>query len=115
MMTFTDDDLRPKLTEADLTKLFFVRKNLSDLSAEDRKALLDKINSLGLVAIRLDTVHLLLCVMHDARRIHEPRFINEVFLPWCGLKRKTAAHRRRIGDELARLGEFVEGSEEEAA
>jgi hypothetical protein len=34
-MTFTDDELRPKLTEDDLTKLFFVRKDLSDLSAED--------------------------------------------------------------------------------
>lgn len=114
-MTFANDELRPKLTEADLTKLFFVRKDLSDLSAEDRQALLGKINSLGLVAIRLDTLHLLLCVMHDARRLDGPRFIREVFLPWVGLKQKTAAHRRRIGDELARLGGFAEGSKEEAA
>lgn len=113
-ITFADEETRPNLSEADLVKLFFVRKDISDLSAADRAALLQKVNSFGLVAIRHDTIHLLLCLMHEARLIDQPRFLNEVFLPWCGLKRRTADHRRRIGDELARLAEFPEGSREEA-
>jgi hypothetical protein len=111
---FSSDELLPRLTEDDIKKLFFVRKDLFDLSDRDRKVLLAKINSLGLVAIRLDTLHLILCVMHDARRVNELRFINEVFLPWCGLKQRTADHRRRIGDELGRVATFPQGSVDEA-
>jgi hypothetical protein len=113
-LTFAYGEHRLNLTRDDVTKLFFVRNDLSELTDDDWTTLLAKINSVGLIDIRLDTIHLLLCVMHDARRIDETRFIKEVFLPWYGLKRRTADHRRRIGDELVRLGSFREGSVEDA-
>ena len=114
-MLFDPKDLHPGYTVEEIEKLFFLRKDLSDLSEQDKDALLAKVNSLGLKDIRIDTAYILLCVMHEARAINQPRFLKEVFLPWQELRQKTRPHSERIGEELSRIGEFELGSVEEAA
>jgi hypothetical protein len=84
------------------------------LSEEDKQRLLDRVNSVGRKEIRLETVHILLCVMHEARETDQTEFLNEIFIPWHGLRRKTRPHFDRICDELVRIGEFEPGSVEEA-
>ena len=114
-MLFDAKDLHPGYTLEEIEKLFFLRKDLSDFSEQDKEALLAKVNSLGLKDIRLDTVQMLLCVMHEAREIDQPRFLKTVFLPWHELRQKTRPHFERIGEELSRIGEFEPGSIKEAA
>ena len=114
-MLFDSKDLHPGYTPEEIEKLFFLRKDLSDLSENEKEALLAKVNSLGLKDIRLDTVHMLLCVMHDARQINQPRFLKEVFLPWHELRKRTKPHLERICEELGRISEFEPGSFKEAA
>jgi hypothetical protein len=114
-MLFDPRDLHPDYTPEEIEKLFFLRSDLSDLSAKDKEVLLAKVNSLGLKDIRLYTVYLLLCVMHEAREVHQPRFLKEVFLPWHELRQKTKAHFERIGEELSRIDKFTPGSVKEAA
>lgn len=114
-MLFKPEDLDPGYTPGEIEKLFFLRKDLSDLSAQEKNVLLAKVNSLGLKDIRLDTVQLLLCVMHEARERDQPRFLKEVFLPWHELRQRTRSHFERIGEELSRIGEFEPGSVKEAA
>jgi hypothetical protein len=77
----------------------------SDLPDQGKEALLAKVNSLGLKDIRLDTVHMLLCVMHESREINQRRFLNEIFPPWHELRRKTKPHfgeGKRLGRETDR-------------
>ena len=114
-MLFDSKDLRPGYTLEEIEKLFFLRKDLSDLPEQDKDSLLAKVNSIGLKDIRLDTVHMLLCVMHEAREIDQPRFLQAVFLPWHALRRRTEIHFKRIGEELIRIGVFEPGSVTEAA
>lgn len=114
-MKFDAADLNPGYTQEEIEKLFFLRKDLSDLSESDKRQFLAKVNSLGLKDIRLDTVLALLYVMHEAREIDQARFLKEVFLPWQGLRQKTKTHFERIGDELARIQEFEPGTIQEAA
>lgn len=114
-MLFKPEDLAPGYTPEEIEKLFFLRKDLSSLSKQDKESLLAKVNSLGLKELRLDTVQMLLCVMHEARAVDQPRFLKEVFLPWHELRRKTKPHLERIGQELRRIGEFEPGSVKEAA
>lgn len=114
-MLFDPKDLDPEYTPEDIEKLFFLRKNLSDLSDQDKKAFLAKVNSIGLNDIRLDTVLIMLCVMHDAREIDQPRFLKELFLPWHGLRQRTKPHFERISEELCRISQFEPGSVKEAA
>ena len=114
-MLFKPEELTPGYTPDEIEKLFFLRKDLSDLSVREKDVLLTKVNSLGLKDIRLDTVHLLLCVMHEARERDQPQFLKNVFLPWQELRQKTRHHFERIGEELTRIGEFEPGSVREAA
>ena len=114
-MLFKPEDLTLGYTPEEIEKLFFLRKDLSDLSPQEKDVLLAKVNSLGLKGIRLDTVHLLLCVMHEARERDQPRFLKELFLPWHQLRQSTRSHFERIGEELSRIGEFEPGSVKEAA
>lgn len=114
-MLFDPKDLNPDYTPEEIEKLFFLRKDLSDLSKQEKEVLLAKVNSPGLKEIRIDTVYILLCVMHEARAIDQPRFLKEVFLPWQQLRRKTRPHFERIGEELSRICEFEPGDIKEAA
>lgn len=114
-MLFKPEDLDPGYTPEEIEKLFFLRRDLSDLSAQEKNVLLTKVNSLGLKDIRLNTVQLLLCVMHEARERDQPRFLKEIFLPWHELRLKTRSHLERIAEELGRIVEFESGSIKEAA
>lgn len=106
---------RPNYTLADLEKLFFVRRDLSDLEESEVAALLRKVNAFGLADVRDDSLQLLLCILHDARTVDQDRFLRDVFLPWQGLRRRTQTHFERVGAELARIGEFEPGSVQDAA
>lgn len=108
-------DLRPGFTLEEVKKLFFLRKDLDDLSGAEKMQLLAKLNVVGLRDIRLDTVHLLLCIMHEAREVDQPGFLRRVFLPWQRLKRATRPHYERITAEMARISDFEAGSVQEAA
>ncbi len=114
-MLFDPKDLDPGYTAGEIEKLFFIRKDLADLGDDEKQALLRKVNALGLKDVRIDTVLMLLCIMHDARQVDQGRFLREVFLPWHELRQKTKTHYERIGRELVRVGEFAPGSVEEAA
>jgi hypothetical protein len=112
---FKPDELAPGYTPEGIEKLFFLKKDLSDLSDQEKDILLTKVNSLGLKDIRLDTVQLLLCVMHEARERDQPQFLKKAFLPGQELRQKTRSHFERISEELVRIGEFEPGSVQEAA
>lgn len=114
-MSYKDDELVAGYTVEEVVKLFFLRAGLDDLSPDEKSQLLAKLNRIGFAQIRLDTVHLLLCVMHEAREKDQDRFLNEVFLPWCGLRQHTRSHFEHIAAELVRIGEFTPGSTEESA
>ncbi|MFA9480052.1 hypothetical protein ACERK3_17390 [Phycisphaerales bacterium AB-hyl4] len=113
-MRYKDDELVAGYTAEEIEKLFFLRAGLDDLSPDEKNQLLAKLNHIGLAQIRLDTVHLLLCVMHEAREKDQDRFLNEVFFPWCGLRQQTRSHFEHIAAELVRIGSFTPGSTNES-
>ena len=113
-MQFSSEDIHMKWSVEEIDKLFFLRKDLSDLSDRERDSLLSKVNVVGLKEIRTDTVHILLCLMHEAREVDQTRFLREVFLPWHALQLKTKPHLERIGEELCRICDFESGSVQEA-
>jgi hypothetical protein len=114
-MMFKPEEIRPEYDAEEIEKLFFVRADVADLDDADIRRLLEKLNTFGLKETRYNNVLIILCAMHDARNVDEQRFINEVFLPWIGLKKKTRTHLERVGHEIARLKDFEPGTAQDAA
>jgi hypothetical protein len=54
-MFFQPEDLSAGYTVAEVEKLFFLRRNLGDFSADEKRQLIEKLNHIGLAQIRLDT------------------------------------------------------------
>lgn len=94
--------------------LLFLRRDLDDVDPELLEALRQRMLSSGNVDERIDNVHYVVALLHEARQKDEARFLTDVFLPWVALRRRTEHHRRRIQAELARLDQFRPGSTEDA-
>ncbi|MFZ5950857.1 MAG: hypothetical protein ACOYXC_09125 [Candidatus Rifleibacteriota bacterium] len=83
--------------------LFFKLKHLSDeITVSLKRMLLLP----GLLEIRLDNITFLLCLINDALKVNEKKFITDVFLPWHAIQKKTSINRHRVFEELARFKDF---------
>lgn len=99
----------------DPAKLFFFTNPKEDLNPSDLHELEALFSLPGNLDSRADNVHFILCLLHDCVSIDFERYINDVFLPWTGLKRKTSTHLERILQEFSRIGQFSVGSSEDMA
>lgn len=111
---YDESDITVKYTIEEVTKLFFVRSHLDDLSDTEKQQLLGKLNRHGLARSRVDSVQLLLCLMHEARKADPHRYLNEVFFAWYGLRNNTNVHLQAVAADLKRIGDFEPGSIDEA-
>lgn len=99
----------------DPAKLFFFINPNEDLNPGDLHELEALFALPGNPESRADNIHFILCLLHDCVSIDFERYINDVFLPWTGLKRRTSIHRERILREFSRIGQFHAGSSEDMA
>jgi hypothetical protein len=99
----------------DPAKLFFFINPNEDLNPSDLHELEALFAVPGNPESRADNVHFILCLLHDCVSIDFERYINDVFLPWTSLKRRTSIHRDRILREFSRIGQFHAGSSEDMA
>ncbi|MEF8700928.1 MAG: hypothetical protein V5B32_12170 [Candidatus Accumulibacter sp. UW26] len=99
----------------DPAKLFFFINANEDLYPSDLHELEALFALPGNPELRADNVHFILCLLHDCVSMDFERYINDVFLPWTGLKRRTSIHRERILQEFSRIGQFSAGSPENMA
>ena len=95
--------------------LLFVSPGLADTDPQLREALAVKVRSAPDPERRLEHLHYLLGLLHDARAIDEGRFLREVFLPWVAVRDRTRPHAIRIYRELAQLSQLAPGTTDDVA
>ncbi|HYD37439.1 MAG TPA: hypothetical protein VEA60_07485, partial [Allosphingosinicella sp.] len=110
---YTLGELDALVARLDPAKLLFVRTP-ADLDDDARRELGQRLVRSADPRQRLANVEYLLLLMHQARAVDSPAYLKTVYLPWIGLRRRTEAHRRRIGDEFARMEAFEAYSEADA-
>src|SRR5581483_7033844 len=71
------------------------------LPSDAKQQLSDVFNLPGNPNLRLDILHVVVPLLHAARKLDPERFHLEIFIPWSELWKKTEANRRQIYAALA--------------
>lgn len=94
-------------------KLLMTPEHLADLDDELKAELHDRLCRTFFPVDWASRLQSILLLLHDAHGVDPARFVAQVFLPWVRLRRTLQNNKQRVGREMARIGEIVEGSVEE--